>query len=358
MLFRSNAGNIILPSQGNIVGATANNSGSLQWIGNSSGDGYGYTTLQLRPDDTLTGDQWLVIDPTSPNHIHIRAGGTQDNSNAYLFFGGENSYFQVPAGSNPNVYVAANGNTWTFGVDGNLTIPGTINLVGGTSVIESSANNVSIYNEVSQTNGVVIWGDGLGNAGVELQSDGMLSFVTDNGNSSYQTVFLQNGNIQTAKGIFPVDDNTHDVGIGSNQFRDAYFGGNVNADVFRTTDGGLTHTGSAVGINADAGKDVYLYADGANVGWIFDTTGNVTIPKNILGPNNGNPIVVDAGSTGDSFISIPSFQDGGEQLVIKNRYFSSQGIRIETETGNFVLRSEEHTSELQSRLHPRMPSSA
>ena len=179
-VFNTN-GNLTLPNSGNIVGATANNSGSLQWIGNSSGDGYGYTTLQLRPDDTLTGDQWLVIDPTSPNHIHIRAGGTQDNSNAYLFFGGENSYFQVPAGSNPNVYVAANGNTWTFGVDGNLTIP-----------------------------------------------------------------------------------------------------------------------------------------------------------KNILGPNNGNPIVVDAGSTGDSFISIPSFQDGGEQLVIKNAYYGSQGIRIQTETGNFV----------------------
>ena len=123
-LFSTN-GNLTLPNAGNIVGATANNDGSLQWIGNSSGDGYGYTTLQLRPDNTLIGnDQYLIVDPTSPNHIHIRAGGTQDNSNSYLFLGGETSHFQVPAGLNPSVLVSANSAVWTFGNDGILTLPG------------------------------------------------------------------------------------------------------------------------------------------------------------------------------------------------------------------------------------------
>ena len=67
---------------------------------------------------------------------------------------------------NATITTGSGAYNWTFGVDGNLTIPGTINLVGGTAVIESSANNISIYNEVSQTNGVVIWGDGAGNDGV------------------------------------------------------------------------------------------------------------------------------------------------------------------------------------------------
>jgi hypothetical protein len=34
-------------------------------------------------------DQYLIIDPTNPNHIHIRAGGTQDESIADLILGGE-----------------------------------------------------------------------------------------------------------------------------------------------------------------------------------------------------------------------------------------------------------------------------
>ena len=121
-----NDGNLSLPPSGNIVGVTANNSGSLQWIGNSSGDGFGYTTLQLRPDDTRTdSDQYLIIDPTAPGHIHIRAGGTQDASGADLFLGGENSYVKVGSGSNPPVSITANSNPWTFGTDGILTLPAT-----------------------------------------------------------------------------------------------------------------------------------------------------------------------------------------------------------------------------------------
>lgn len=132
-------GNLTLPSQGNLVGFTANNAGHLQWIGNSSGDGAGYTTLQLVPDDTLTGgDQYLIIDPTAPGHIHIRAGGAQDNSAADLIFGGENSHVKVTAGSNPPVYVTANGQNWLFGVDGVLQAPGDVSASGNVT-----AGNIS-----------------------------------------------------------------------------------------------------------------------------------------------------------------------------------------------------------------------
>ncbi len=64
--------------------------------GTASGDGNGYSTLELVPDNNLyENDQYLVIDPTSPTHIHIRAGGTQDSSNAELFLGGENNHVRV-----------------------------------------------------------------------------------------------------------------------------------------------------------------------------------------------------------------------------------------------------------------------
>lgn len=62
---------------------------------NSSGDGYGNDTIELVPDQELSADQRIIIDPTSPNHIHIRAGGPQDNSQAYLILGGERTHVQV-----------------------------------------------------------------------------------------------------------------------------------------------------------------------------------------------------------------------------------------------------------------------
>ena len=63
--------------------------------GTASGDGLGYSTLELVPDGTLNTDQYIVVDPTTPNHIHLRAGGTQDASSAVLFLGGELNYARV-----------------------------------------------------------------------------------------------------------------------------------------------------------------------------------------------------------------------------------------------------------------------
>ena len=65
---------------------------------NSSGDGSGFSTLELVPDGTLETNQFLIIDPTAPNHIHIRAGGEQDASTADLFVGGERNHVRVSDG--------------------------------------------------------------------------------------------------------------------------------------------------------------------------------------------------------------------------------------------------------------------
>jgi len=120
------------------------NGGYIQFVGNSSGDGGGYTTIVLRPDETVSGDQNIVIDPTAPNHIHIRAGGPQDNSLAQLFLGGELSQFSVGAGNAPPLYLKANDNQWTFGTDGNLTFPGgdasIVPDLGGTTAFQGAAN--------------------------------------------------------------------------------------------------------------------------------------------------------------------------------------------------------------------------
>lgn len=64
--------------------------------GENSGDGNGYSTIELVPDsDLYVNDQYLIVDPTAPNHIHLRAGGTQDGSSAELILGGEHANLRV-----------------------------------------------------------------------------------------------------------------------------------------------------------------------------------------------------------------------------------------------------------------------
>jgi hypothetical protein len=73
---------------------------SIIGAGTDSGDGYGNGTIALVPDaelitNTYQEDQYLIIDPTAPNHIHIRAGGVQDASAADLFLGAERTHVRV-----------------------------------------------------------------------------------------------------------------------------------------------------------------------------------------------------------------------------------------------------------------------
>ena len=63
---------------------------------NSSGDGLGFSTIAIKPDTSVVAnDQYIIVDPTAPNHIHIRAGGAQDQSTAQLFLGGEKVHVRV-----------------------------------------------------------------------------------------------------------------------------------------------------------------------------------------------------------------------------------------------------------------------
>ncbi len=74
--------------------------GRLRNPGSSSGDGNGYDTFEIIPDfSRYEYDQYLIVDPTQPNHIHIRPGGAIDYSNAELILGGELNHVNVNDGS-------------------------------------------------------------------------------------------------------------------------------------------------------------------------------------------------------------------------------------------------------------------
>ena len=172
-----NTGNLSLPPSGNIVGVTANNNGYLNWFGNSSGDGNGYTTMRLVPDDTReSADQYLIIDPTAPGHIHIRAGGTQDNSSADLFLGGENSYFRVTAGANADVTISANSHQFVYGEFGYgvmrfplrlyAELPQSPLIISGQKAFITDANLAASGNFGANVSGggsnvVPVWSDGI-----------------------------------------------------------------------------------------------------------------------------------------------------------------------------------------------------
>lgn len=105
--------------------------GTLYGANHDSGDGFGRNTIKLIPDDALGTDQYLIVDPTAPNHIHIRAGGVQDQSNADLIIGAEKTYIKVSDGSNdiqikthePVGEGGENEYYWSFGSDGTLYGP-------------------------------------------------------------------------------------------------------------------------------------------------------------------------------------------------------------------------------------------
>jgi hypothetical protein len=164
--FGANGGNVgDTPSPGfwNLLAAkgadgSGSNTGDITFdgvkiigAGTASGDGYGNATIDLVPDaDLLTNqyheDQYLIIDPTAPNHIHIRGGGTQDESTADLFLGGERNNVQV---SDQSREVAVH----TRGEDTTYTALN-VNYVSGESFVLSMSTEIAegdsvIVNDIS-----------------------------------------------------------------------------------------------------------------------------------------------------------------------------------------------------------------
>jgi hypothetical protein len=259
----------VLTAPGNIRmgNVSASAVSQINTVANSSGDGNGYTTLELIPDENLTGtDQYVILDPTAPGHIHIRAGGTQDNSSADLFLGGENSYVKLPAGQDPNVQIAANTHVWTFGsagAYGELTLPvgeGAIRTIDDTLALVSlnttTGNANSIY--LGSSGGLGFYDQEIGGNWLEIFRSGAEPEIR-------VPVGRGNLNIQTAEG------------------------GNVYNWTFDNT-GNLTVPGNitATRLKSDANLVIQSNVAGTARTWTFDTLGDLNLPAggNISGSGN------------------------------------------------------------------------
>jgi hypothetical protein len=113
----------------------------------SSGDGYGNDTIVLAPDtENGSTDQQIIIDPTAPNHIHIRAGGVQDYSSAELILGGERAGVHVSDQSG-SVTIQAKKEDLSWSYDNINDVEGTVFRVN-TSVAEPDYNDFMIYDGI------------------------------------------------------------------------------------------------------------------------------------------------------------------------------------------------------------------
>ena len=146
--------------------------------------------LELNPDETNTDDRYIVIDPTAPNHIHLRAGGLIDASDADLFLGGEQNYVKVSDAS-ANVEIRTNNlYAWNYTNDGKLL------LANGVSIYDSSTGffvdpirgdnavggNVTAYNTTTKelvSTDVTINNSGITLANGTVISDGEVGFFVD-----------------------------------------------------------------------------------------------------------------------------------------------------------------------------------
>jgi len=155
-----------------------------------SGDGAGLDTIKLVPDEELRrsgSDQYLIVDPTAPNHIHIRAGGEIDNSTAELFLGGELNNVRVSDVYN-NVVISTDSGSettkiWAFESTGNLELP-------TVTFSEEVTEGPGIYWPVTDFNGGSI---SINTNGMVLRAESnQWTFGVNNGDITFP-----NGSVQT-----------------------------------------------------------------------------------------------------------------------------------------------------------------
>jgi len=114
---------------------------------NSSGDGYSGDTIHLVPNDSDNEtEQRIIIDPTGPNHIHLRAGGVQDYSSADLILGGERAGVRV-SDTDGTTVVQSKQEDWSWSYTNINDVESTTYRVG-TSLAEPDYNDFTILNGV------------------------------------------------------------------------------------------------------------------------------------------------------------------------------------------------------------------
>ena len=120
----------------------------------------GAGVINIVPDNALYGDDvYIVIEPTVPNHIHIRPGGPIDASAAKLILGGELTNVTVSDDEGQHVKIHSRNedndgsHVWAFSEDGYMTVPANKDLLDAVdgSSLTGGGNRVAIYDSSEAT---------------------------------------------------------------------------------------------------------------------------------------------------------------------------------------------------------------
>jgi len=230
-----------------------------------------------------------------------------------------------------NSSIISNGNAWTFGGDGNLTLPGntsSINYANGQPY--GGGSNANTGNVTFSDQIVIGTGDDSGGGGLYLApgntSTGNLQYLRVRGGDYPTHIHLDTGNNQYFDQYFGDDykyivlHNSGDILINTNDLV-----GNTAQWIFGT-DGNLTAPGNIIidnGVDGNISSTGNVNVTANSKSWSFDSNGNLNVPGNILGSANAN-LVIYANAGVHEFI----FADNGTFYAPDNVVLGGTSISI------------------------------
>jgi hypothetical protein len=295
-----NSYNWSFTSDGNFI--LANGNSVIQSIANSSLDPTlpNVSTMTLTPDQGYSS-QSLVLDPTAPGHIHLRAYAFSniDAPSANLFLGGEDTAFEITEGANNQAVIHSNGKAWTFGNDGNIssdTLTFTTTFANVKTVEYQTAGVWDLYVEDGIT------GSNTASSRLNVsfkdnlidQPQVYIENTKESDGIALRWTFDENGNLNFPRDVAGNTDPYLNIFGGSTptiQSTDVSLAGPANLAIQSDYLNLSGSTGNRIAIYADNGEigteaNMVLYTNLANPGnivsWTLDTTGNLTLPGNLV----------------------------------------------------------------------------
>jgi len=277
----------------------------IQSVSQSSGDGLGASTLQLNPDENLGTDQYIVLDPTSPNHIHIRAGGTIDSSSAYLYLGGEKANVVVRNLDNSfndkywvqiNSQTGSTQSTWVFDDNGNTLFPSLTTPRGDNASGDLTTNTLKLGDGTDQA----VISTPNGTAAFPNSQRLVINPGQGSGSSEGGDIYLwagrggveggSGGDIKVRGGYGPLSGSGGYVRIegGNTDDGNAGFVEIRGGDSINAVGGAVNiYGGSGYGYIQNGNVTINTYDGiGATKTWTFDTSGSLSVPGTITGASN------------------------------------------------------------------------
>jgi hypothetical protein len=294
--YLGNSATWTLTIDGNLILAGGNS--VIQSIANSSLDTLNpnVSTMVLTPDQNYNS-QSLVLDPTLPGHIHLRAYAFSniDEPSANIFLGGEDTAFEITSGANNQAVIHSNGKAWTFGDDGNIssdTLTFTTTFANVKTVEYQTAGVWDLYVE----DGITGSNTAASRLNVSFKDNLIdkpqvyIENTKESDGIALRWTFDENGNLNFPRDVAGNSDPYLNIFGGSTptiQSTDASLAGPANLAIQSDYLNLSGSTGNRIILQADAGAiatdaamvlSTNLADPGNIVSWTLDTTGNLTLP--------------------------------------------------------------------------------